>query len=81
MLKKRYYSFYPSQQLFTLHINHNNVTSIPPDHPRYESLSTREKLVEGVERGITGINGLLAHGRPAGPQPPGSCWRTTRCSR
>jgi len=39
------------------------VTSIPPDHPRYESLSTREKLVEGVERGITGINGLLAHGR------------------
>jgi 4-phosphopantoate--beta-alanine ligase len=39
------------------------MTSIPPDHPRFESLSTREKLVQGVEQGITGINGLLAHGR------------------
>jgi 4-phosphopantoate--beta-alanine ligase len=36
---------------------------IPKDHPRYDSLMTREKITEGVEKGITGIMGLLAHGR------------------
>ncbi|MEM0089589.1 MAG: phosphopantothenate/pantothenate synthetase family protein, partial [Archaeoglobaceae archaeon] len=36
---------------------------IPKDHPRYESLVTREKLVEGVKLGITAIQGLIAHGR------------------
>jgi len=36
---------------------------IPEDHPRYESLITREKIVEGVENGITSIHGLIAQGR------------------
>lgn len=36
---------------------------IPKDHPRYESLITREKLVEGVKNGITALEGLIAHGR------------------
>ncbi|MEM0202530.1 MAG: 4-phosphopantoate--beta-alanine ligase [Archaeoglobaceae archaeon] len=36
---------------------------IPKDHPRYESLVTREKLVEGVKLGVTAIQGLIAHGR------------------
>jgi 4-phosphopantoate--beta-alanine ligase len=36
---------------------------IPKSHPRYESLMTREKIVEGVEKGITSIQGLIAQGR------------------
>lgn len=37
--------------------------SIPKTHPRYTSLMTREKIMEGVEKGITSIHGLIAHGR------------------
>ncbi len=36
---------------------------IPKSHPRYHSLIQREKLVEGVKRGITAMQGLIAHGR------------------
>ena len=36
---------------------------IPKSHPRYTSLVTREKLVEGVKSGVTAIQGLIAHGR------------------
>ena len=36
---------------------------IPKSHPRYESLMMREKLVEGVKKGITAMQGLIAHGR------------------
>ena len=36
---------------------------IPRSHPRYWSLVTREKLVEGVREGITVLQGLIAHGR------------------
>ncbi|VVB90365.1 Pantothenate synthetase [uncultured archaeon] len=36
---------------------------IPKSHPRYESLMTREKIVGGVEKGITSIHGLIAQGR------------------
>jgi len=36
---------------------------VPRSHPRYASLKTREKVVEGVEKGITGPNGLIAQGR------------------
>ena len=39
------------------------MTEIPKSHPRYESLMTREKLVEGVNRGLVVKEGLLAHGR------------------
>jgi len=36
---------------------------IPPDHPRYRSLVTRELLAEGVNSGIVSPEGLTAHGR------------------
>ncbi len=36
---------------------------IPQDHPRYRSLVTREKIVEGFERGLVASQGLIAHGR------------------
>ncbi len=36
---------------------------IPKDHPRYESLMLREKIVEGCKKGITALQGLIAHGR------------------
>lgn len=36
---------------------------IPKGHPRYESLITREMIVVGVEKGITGTHGLIAQGR------------------
>jgi 4-phosphopantoate--beta-alanine ligase len=39
------------------------LSDVPPSHPRYVSLKTREKVVEGVEKGITGLNGLIAQGR------------------
>ena len=37
--------------------------SVPSSHPRYLSLITRDKIAEGIEKGITSIHGLIAHGR------------------
>jgi len=37
--------------------------SVPKSHPRYVSLKTRDKLVEGVDKGITSVHGLIAQGR------------------
>ena len=39
------------------------MTEIPKDHPRYNSLITRELIAKGVESGITSIKGLIAQGR------------------
>jgi len=36
---------------------------IPKTHPRYISLVTREKLVEGYKLEVTALQGLIAHGR------------------
>ncbi len=36
---------------------------ISKNHPRYKSLVLRDKLVEGYKKGITSVNGLIAHGR------------------
>lgn len=36
---------------------------IPRDHPRYESLKTREALVKAHRQGIAVLEGLIAHGR------------------
>ena len=36
---------------------------VPKGHPRYESLMTREKLVEGMKKGLVAMEGLMAHGR------------------
>lgn len=37
--------------------------TVPKSHPRYASLKTRDVIVEGVNKGITSIHGLIAHGR------------------
>jgi len=39
------------------------MTNIPDSHPRAKSLRTRDNIVNGVEKGITSIHGLIAHGR------------------
>jgi len=39
------------------------MNQIPKDHPRYQSLVTRERIVSGVESGITSVKGLIAQGR------------------
>jgi 4-phosphopantoate--beta-alanine ligase len=36
---------------------------VPESHPRYISLKYREKIVEGVRKGITAPEGMVAHGR------------------
>jgi 4-phosphopantoate--beta-alanine ligase len=36
---------------------------IPPDHPRYRSLVTREQLARYAKKGIVTLEGLTAHGR------------------
>lgn len=35
----------------------------PKSHPRYLSLKIRDSIVGGVNKGITSIHGLIAHGR------------------
>ncbi|WP_276300244.1 4-phosphopantoate--beta-alanine ligase [Halorussus lipolyticus] len=39
------------------------MTEIPDDHPRAQSLRTRHRIEEGVEKGITSQQGLIAQGR------------------
>mgnify|MGYP002281031362 CR=1 FL=1 len=36
---------------------------VPEDHPRYQSLLTRHRIEDGVEKGITSKQGLIAEGR------------------
>ena len=36
---------------------------IPKSHPRYESLKTRDLIVDGIKKGIVSMQGLVAHGR------------------
>jgi len=36
---------------------------IPKSHPRYLSLKTREKISEGMKKGLVHETGLIAHGR------------------
>jgi 4-phosphopantoate--beta-alanine ligase len=36
---------------------------IPPDHPRYDSLKLRAKVVDAYKTGILADSGLIAHGR------------------
>ena len=38
-------------------------TAIPINHPRYHSLMTREKMRDGVKKGLVHETGLIAHGR------------------
>ena len=36
---------------------------IPKNHPRFNSLKTRHKLINGMDEGIVAKSGLIAHGR------------------
>lgn len=38
-------------------------TKIPKNHPRYESLIMRQRLANGMSRGLVHETGLIAHGR------------------
>lgn len=40
-----------------------NDSTIPKNHPRYQSLKTREKLVRLTEKKVVASAGLIAHGR------------------
>lgn len=56
------------------------LTDIPKSHPRYASLVARERVAEGVKKGYTSSQGLIAQGR-------GECFdyliaeRTTACAK
>ncbi len=39
------------------------MVEIPKDHPRYWSLLLRERIVEGMNKGVVVPQGLIAHGR------------------
>ena len=50
----------------TAPLSHKEVptlTDIPKSHPRYASLVARERVAEGVKRGFTSSQGLIAQGR------------------
>ena len=38
-------------------------STIPPSHPRYESLMMREKVANAFHKGLVHKTGLIAHGR------------------
>ena len=38
-------------------------SSIPKNHPRYESLILRERISKGLKQGLVHETGLIAHGR------------------
>lgn len=39
------------------------MAELPKSHPRHESLRTRDLIAKGIEKGVTSIHGLIAHGR------------------
>lgn len=39
------------------------MSDVPESHPRYQSLRIRDRIVAGVEVGVTSPHGLIAHGR------------------
>lgn len=43
--------------------NRESNNSIPEDHPRYQSLTYRHKIIEGMKNLIVAEAGLMAHGR------------------
>jgi len=43
--------------------NENQNHKVPKDHPRYQSLNYRHKIIEGMKNLITAEAGLIAHGR------------------
>lgn len=41
----------------------NHINNLPLNHPRYESLKLRARMVEAYKSGILADSGLIAHGR------------------
>lgn len=39
------------------------MSDAPKSHPRYLSLMVRDRIADGVKKGVTSIHGLIAHGR------------------
>lgn len=39
------------------------MSDVPASHPRYASLRLRDRIVAGVDAGVTSPHGLIAHGR------------------
>lgn len=39
------------------------MTEIPQSHPRYASLLCRERIADGIRKGLTSIQGMIAQGR------------------
>lgn len=39
------------------------MSDVPESHPRHRSLQLRDRIVAGVDAGVTSIHGLIAHGR------------------
>ncbi len=39
------------------------MNEVPKSHPRYLSLMIRDRIADGVKRGVTSVHGLIAHGR------------------
>ena len=44
-------------------LNDKNTHNLPRDHPRYESLTHRHKIIEGMKNLVVAEAGLIAHGR------------------
>jgi 4-phosphopantoate--beta-alanine ligase len=55
----------PKSERFAAGVEYPTMSEIdvPEDHPRYQSLLTRHRIEEGVEKGITSKQGLIAEGR------------------
>ncbi len=47
----------------TLYFNYQFFYMIPEDHPRYQSLLLRDKIVKAHQAGILADSGMIAHGR------------------
>ncbi len=43
--------------------NKNQNKELPKDHPRYQSLKYRHKIIEGMKDLVVAEAGLIAHGR------------------
>ncbi|MCE5214748.1 MAG: phosphopantothenate/pantothenate synthetase [Methanobacterium sp.] len=44
-------------------MSYDKKDNIPPNHPRYESLKLRARMVEAYNAGLLADSGLIAHGR------------------
>jgi 4-phosphopantoate--beta-alanine ligase len=53
----------PRERGLVIRLMGGTPNDVPPSHPRRVSLMTRERIVAGVEAGVTSVHGLIAQGR------------------